>query len=140
LPLNVRLRLIGIGILLCLALGLTIFCAVQAVQGVQRLQQSRQMAHSGDVRGIRPWMTIPYVSRVYHVPESYLLEGLHISDPSSVRHVTLHSLAECLHRTPDALIFQIQTAIQAYRKQHPAQRQPGRGHSIIPPAGGRKKT
>jgi hypothetical protein len=140
LPLNVRLKLIGTGILLCLALGLTIFCAVQAVQAVQSFQQSRHLAVTGDVRSIRPWMTIPYVSRVYHVPDSYLLQRLHVSDPRSVSHVTLLSLAERFHRTPDALIHEVQTAIQTYRKQHPSQPKSGKHHSVIPPSVGRKKT
>ena len=137
---NVRLKLISTGILLCLALGLTIFCALQTVQAVQRFQQSRHMALTGDVRSIRSWMTIPYISRVYHVPESYLLQRLHVSDPRSVSHVTLLSLAERFHRTPDALIHEVQTAIQTYRKQHPSQPQPGRSHTVKPPPVGRKKT
>ena len=137
---NMRLKLIVTGVLLCLALGLTIFCALQTVQAVQRFQQSRHMALTGDVRSIRPWMTIPYISRVYQVPESYLLQWLHISDPGSVRNVTLHSLAERFHRTPGALIQEIQTAIQTYRKQHPSQPHPGRLYSAIPPPVGRKKT
>lgn len=136
---NVRLKLISTGILLCLALGLTIFCALQTVQAVQRFQQSRHMALTGDVRSIRSWMTIPYISKVYHVPESYLLQRLHVSDPRSVSHVTLLSLAERFHRTPDALIHEVQTAIQTYRKQHPSQPQPGKPYSVIPPPVGRKK-
>jgi len=135
--LNVRSKLIITGILLCLALGLTIFCAVQVVQAVQRFQQTRHMALTGDVGTIRPWMTIPYVSRVYHVPESYLLQRLNISDPRSVRNVTLDSLSGRLHRTPETLIHEIQTAIQTYRKERPSRPQPGRLQSVVPPPVGR---
>jgi hypothetical protein len=130
---SLRLKLISTGILLCLALGLTVFFAVRTVQAVHLLQQSRGMALSGDVRTIRPWMTIPYISRVYHVPEPYLLQALAISDPASVRHVTLRTLAQRLHRTPDALIQQIQATILKYRQEHPSQPQPGNRYSSRPP-------
>jgi hypothetical protein len=134
---SLRLRLIGIGALLCLALGLTVFFAVRTVQAVHLLEQSRQAALSGDVHTIRTWMTIPYISRVYHVPEPYLLQALGISDPASVRHVTLRTLAPRLHRTPDALIQQIQAAILTYRQEHPYQPQPGSRYSTRPPPVGR---
>lgn len=114
-----RVKQIGVGVLACLALAITIFFAAQTVRAVQHFQYSRQLALSGDVRGIRFWMTIPYIARVYNVPESYLLQSLHISDPNSVRHVTLQTLAGRLHTTTNTLIHEIQTAILTYRKSHP---------------------
>jgi hypothetical protein len=116
---NLRSRLIVTGILLCLALGATIFCAVQTVQAIQRFQQARSLSAEGDVSTIQPWMTIHYVSRVYYVPESYLDEQLKIKDPNSIRHVPLRSLAVRYNRSIDGLIRDIQTAIKTYRKQHP---------------------
>jgi hypothetical protein len=139
LSLNVRSKLIITGVLLSLALGLTIFCAAQAVRAVQRFQESRHMTLTGDVGTIRPWMTIPFVSKVYHVPESYLLQRLNISDPRSVQNVTLHSLSGRLHRTPETLIHEIQIAIQTYRKQRPSRPQPGRLQGVAPPPVGRKE-
>lgn len=137
-PLNGRWKLVGVGILFCLALGLTVFGAVRTVQAVQGLQQSRRVALAGDVRSIRPWMTISYIAHVYHVPESYLLQSLQISDPGSVRHVTLNALAQRLHRAPAALIHEIQAAILTYRKQHPSEPPSAPTHSVMPPPTGRK--
>ncbi len=128
-----RWKLIGTGILLCIALGLVVFFAVQFVRAVARFQQSRQLALSGDVRTIRPWMTLSYIARVYHVPESDLLQALQLSDSRSVHRATLYALAARLHVTPDALIQKLQTAILAYRHQHPSQPQAGAPHSAIPP-------
>lgn len=114
-----RVKRIGLSVLVVLALGLTILFAVQTVRAIHHFQQSHQLALSGDVRSIRPWMTVPYIARVYHVPESYLLQTLDVSDPESVRHVTLYSLAPRLRLTTDALIQKLQTAILTYRQSHP---------------------
>lgn len=107
------------GVLLCLALGATVFCAVQTVKAIQRFQQEQTLVVAGDVRTIQPWMTIRYISRVYHVPENYLYEWLHITNPQSVRHTSLRSLAKRNNQSLDGLIGEIQTAIETYRKQHP---------------------
>jgi hypothetical protein len=105
--------------LLCLAIAATIFCAVQTVKAIQYFQQARTLTAEGDVSTIQPWMTIHYISRVYHVPESYLNEQLNITDPRSISHVPLRSLAVRYNRSIDGLIRDIQTAIKTYRKQHP---------------------
>lgn len=118
---SARMKQIGMGALLCLTLGLTLFCAVSLAHAIGRFNESRKLSLSGDVRTIRPWMTIPYIAKVYHVPESYLLETLHIANPESVRHVPLFSLSSRLGMSTDALIKQIQTAILTYRDQHPTQ-------------------
>jgi hypothetical protein len=138
-PLFVRYRRIGISILLCLALGLMIFSAAEIVQAVGRLQQSRHLAQSGDVRAIRPWMTLRIISKAYRVPESYLLQSLNISDPTSVRQVTLYALAPRLHLTTQALIQKIQAAILAYRQQYSPSPPSGVLHSVIPPPAGRQR-
>jgi hypothetical protein len=117
-----RTRVIVTSILLCLALGATIFLAAQTVQAIQRFQQTRALTAAGDVSTIRPWMTIPDVSRVYHVPESYLYVWLNITDPQSVHSTPLRSLAVRFHQSLDGLIKDIQAAIESYRKQHHSHR------------------
>jgi hypothetical protein len=116
--LSTRTKLVVTGILLCVALGATIFCAVQTVQAVQRFREEHALTTSGDVRTIRPWMTIHDISRVYHVPENYLYKWLDIANPQSVRHATLDSLAARYHRSLDGLIGDVQNAIRTYRKEH----------------------
>ena len=115
---SARIKLIGTGILLCLALGATIFCAMQTVQAIQRFEESRNLATSGDVSTIGDWMTLPYVARVDHVPENYVDQWVHIRDRQSTRHSTLRALADQYNRPVDSLIHDIQRAIVTYRKQH----------------------
>src|SRR5690349_19799810 len=118
-PLSTRSRLFVTSILLCLALGATIFCAVQTIRAIQRFQQARSLAVQSDVSTIQPWMTIHYVSHVYDVPESYLIEHLNITDSRPVSHIPLRTLAVRYNRSLDWLIRDLQTAIKAYRKQNP---------------------
>lgn len=117
--LSTRSRLILTSILLCLALGATIFCAVQTVQAIQHFQQARSHGTQADVSSIQPWMSIHYVSRVYSVPERYLTERLNITYSRSVAHIPLRSLAVRYNRSLDGLIRDLQTAIKTYRKQNP---------------------
>jgi hypothetical protein len=119
LPLSLRTKLLVTGIFLCVALGATIFFAVQTIQAIQRFQEEHALTLAGDVSTIRPWMTIPYIARVYHVPESYLYERLHITDPQSVRLTSLHALAGRYNLPVDGLISDVQNAIRTYRNQHP---------------------
>jgi hypothetical protein len=76
------------------------------------------MAAQGDVSTIQAWMTIHYISRVYSVPESYLIEHLNITDSRPVSHIPLRTLAVRYNRSIDRLIRDIQTAIKVYRKQN----------------------
>jgi hypothetical protein len=116
--LNARLKLAITGLLLCLALGLTIFCAVQTVQAFQSFQQVHRLAATGDVSTIRPWMTVPFIAHYYHVPESYLDQSLHIANDKTIHHLPLRVLATRVKRPLNGLIRDIQHAILNYRK-HP---------------------
>jgi hypothetical protein len=113
--LNARLKLVTTGILLCLALGLTVFCAMQTVQAFQRFQQEHKLTVTGDVSTIRSWMTVPFIAHFYHVPESYLDQSLHITNDNAVHRLPLHELADRVKRPVDGLIRDIQHAILNYR-------------------------
>ena len=114
---NARLKLVITGILLCMALALTVFCAVQTIQAFQRFQQERKLTMTGDVSTIRPWMTVPFIAHYYQVPENYLDQSLHISNDRTVHHLPLRDLASRVKRPVDGLIRDIQHAILNYRKQ-----------------------
>jgi hypothetical protein len=117
--LSLRVKLYLVCILLCLAISATVVAASAAFQDMQRFQQQNAMAISGDVRTIHPWMTIPYIAHLYHIPESYLYRSLQIADTPLLRHVTLHALASRSQRPVNAMIRTLQHAIQTYRQQHP---------------------
>ncbi len=116
---STRLKLIGTVILLGLALLATISSAIQTVQAVQRLEEHRRLVTAGDVRSIRPWMTLPVIARIYHVPESYLDAWLHLSSPQALHRASLLNLANRSHRPVDELIRDVQQAVLTYRQQHP---------------------
>ena len=116
---SLRVKVILISVFLCLALGATVFAAIETYQDFQALQQQNAYAANADVRSISPWMTIPYIAHFYHVPETYLYQSLHISGTQLPRHTPLHLLASHYNRPVNSLIYTIQNAIQTYRKQHP---------------------
>jgi hypothetical protein len=121
---SLRVKEILVGVLLLLTLATTAIAANATFQAFQRFQQQKMLATQGDVRTIRPWMTIPYISRVYHVPEAYLYRSLHIHDARPPRHATLHALAYRFNLPVYELIQTIQFAIQTYREQHPNRHSP----------------
>jgi len=116
---GIRSRLIVTSILLCLALGATIFCAFQTIRAIQRFQLARSLAYQDDVNAIQPWMTIHYISHVYSVPEEYLAGSLNITTIRPVARVPLRTLAVRYNRSVDGIIRDLQTAIKIYRKQNP---------------------
>lgn len=122
---SVRVKLILIGVLLCLALVGAIIATIATVQAFQHFQQTRNMVLAGDVRAIRPWMTVHHISVIYHVPENYLYQALKIPNHPAAR-LSLRLLAGRYNRPVDELIHELQVAIQIYRRQHS-------WHGIHPP-------
>jgi len=85
---------------------------------IATFQHQNALTRTGDVRTMRPWMTIPYIAHEYHVPDHYLYETLNITR-NYPTHSTLQAIATHAHRPVSELIHTLQTAIIAYRKQHP---------------------
>jgi hypothetical protein len=117
--LSVRVKFVIVAVLLLLALGVMVIAAVATVQAIQGFQQQNSLVKADDVRTVRDWMTIPYIARMYHVPENYLYQWLHITDAQKPVHATLRLLATHYHRTVNSMIQSVQAAIRAYRMQHP---------------------
>lgn len=116
--LNVRLKFIGVSLLLCVALASVFFAAVSTVQAYQNFEQDHQRIVAGDVSTIGPWMTLPYVARVYHVPESCLTQSLHITNPVLKHHASLRFIADYSRRPIDTVVREVRTIIQQYRDHH----------------------
>jgi hypothetical protein len=116
---SVRTRIIIVSVLLVLALGSTVFAAASTVQAFYMFQQQHTLAKEGDVRTIRPWMTVPYISRIYHVPQSDLYSALHQAGLQPEQHTTLHALSLRCHCPVNSVIHTVQEAILTYRRQHP---------------------
>ena len=68
---------------------------------------------------IRPWMSVPYVSRSYRVPPHVLYQAIGLS-PAPRDRRPLREIAREQNRPVDALILELQDAINAERQQrHP---------------------
>jgi hypothetical protein len=119
LQLNMRLRFVILGVLLCLSTAAAIFAAVTTYQAIQQFKRERALTQSGDVSTIRPWMTVHFIAQTYRVPENYLYQSLHITNPQPVSHATLRVLADHYKRPVNDVIHNLQVAILSYRKQHP---------------------
>jgi hypothetical protein len=136
--LSLKIKAILLALLLGLALSTTVFAASSTYHAVEHLQQQSALVKRGDVRSIRPWMTIPDIAHLYHVPASYLYRALHIPDTPAFQHLTLQALSLRYKRPVDDLIRTLQNAIETYRKQHPPARstpQPSPGQQHTAPKG-----
>lgn len=105
-------------LLLCI-LGLLFYSAINTYHAVEHFQQQVHAVKSQDVSAVRPWMTIQVISHIYHVPEDYLCQSLHVQTTETYRHVTLYDLAGRKKQPVDQVVHTLQHAIQSYRKAHP---------------------
>src|SRR5712664_3835512 len=93
-----RVKFLLSSLLLMLALLLTGFTATGTIQAYETLQQTQQQVKHSDVRAVRGWMTIPYVSHVYRVPQPCFTQELHVNDRWLLSHANLRMLADSYHR------------------------------------------
>ncbi|MDQ2886160.1 MAG: hypothetical protein M3Y39_08730 [Chloroflexota bacterium] len=133
---SLRIRFAITLTLLLLTLCCVAFVARSTVETWQQFRQQNAWAHSGDVRAIGPWMTIPDIARTYHVPETYLYSQLQLPASPALHHTTLHLLAMSYHRPVAHFVSQVQSVVIKYRKQHPLRlpastREEPRGRSKI---------
>jgi hypothetical protein len=112
-------RFIIICFFLVLSLGATFMATNATINDVKTVHQHQEMAEAGDVRLVRQWMTIPYVSHVYHIPTAVLYSSLQLKDTAANRQSTLQTLALQKKQSTDIIITKVQEAILNYRKTHP---------------------
>lgn len=113
-------KFLCVSLLLCLALVCMLFSAVGTLRAYQQLQQKHQRVLVGDVTTIDSWMTLPYIARVYHVPEACLYPSLHLPSSWLVRHSTLRTIADHYKRPVTRVIHDVQQAILNYRQHRNA--------------------
>ena len=116
---SMQRRFILLCFFLVLSLGATFVATNATINDVKTVHQHQEMASAGDVRLVRQWMTIPYVSHVYHVPTAVLYSSLQLTDNPANRHSTLQTLALQRKQSSDIVITKVQEAILNYRKTHP---------------------
>ena len=116
---TLRVKLLCVSFLLCLALAGMFFSAAGTIRAYQQLQQNHLHIITGDVSTVNSWMTLPYVSQVYHVPENCLTHALHVSDPWLIHHASLHVIADDTRQPLNTVLLKVRETILAYRK-HPS--------------------
>jgi hypothetical protein len=121
-----RMKLSVLSALLLLALVISAFTIANTFQAVRNLQLRNHDVKVGNVSTIRAWMTVPAISRIYHVPEDYVYRSLEIASPTSYHHMTLYEIAHRKQKPVDQVIHTLQHAILSYRQQHPGITMPSR--------------
>jgi hypothetical protein len=101
--------------LLVLAACLLAVVGVRSVRAYQGLR-NEQRIRAGELVGVRPWMTIPYIARVYAIPEDEVFLLLGLSKTEERRHLPLQALARQEGRDLDADIAVLNAAIDARRQ------------------------
>ncbi|MFN8542325.1 MAG: hypothetical protein U0232_33210 [Thermomicrobiales bacterium] len=115
-------RAIPLAILLVLAACLLLVVGVRSVRAYQGMR-NEQRVRAGEAVGVRPWMTIPYIARVYGVPEDELFRALGIANTEQHRRVPLQVLAREERRDLSADIARLNAEIDA---RHPTPATPQR--------------
>lgn len=81
------------------------------------IRAGRQARHFHELREpIRPWMSVPFVAHVHHVPEQTLFAAIGVTplgprDRRSIRHI-----AHELHRPVPDVVAQLQRAVDQARR------------------------
>lgn len=109
-----RIRLTILGFLLLLMLGFLAFTTINTVQAAHNFQQQYNAVKTGDVKAIRPWMTVHVISHTYHVPEDYLGHSLNEDNPTLLHHATLYDIAHRQKQPVAKITHTIQHAILVY--------------------------
>ncbi len=115
---SARARIIVISALLVLAIASTVLAATSTVEAFHAFQRQRTLVKIGDVSTVRAWMTVPYIARVYHVPQSSMYSALHLARTSVASHMTLSEVAQHNHQPITKIIQVVQRSILQYRRQH----------------------
>jgi hypothetical protein len=108
-----------LSILLLLMMLCMTFAAINTVQSIHDFQLQYNDVKAENVNTLRPWMTIPIVSHVYHVPEDDLCSALSIKETDPLRRATLYEIADRRKKPIDQVVYTLQSTIQTYRTKHP---------------------
>jgi hypothetical protein len=99
-------------LLICLFL---LFSITAHAMRVMLEVRTNQQVQAGVATGVRPWMTVNYISRVYGIPENELLAALALSDTDQHRRAPLRTIASREGRHLDADIARLNALIDARR-------------------------
>jgi hypothetical protein len=87
-----------------------------------------------DVSQIADWMSVPYVSRAYRVPEDELYRALGVQ-PRDPRTRRLREIASETGRSSDEVVETVRETVSTWQAEHPRPPPPGRSGPGGPPLG-----
>ncbi len=106
-----------------LILGIGVICLV--IAGIVGFRYFRQLRHrpfprptETNVELIQGWMTLPYVSRTYHVPLPYLYETISV-DNENLQKTNLDTIAKQKGMSPAEMISLVKDGITKWQQTKP---------------------
>jgi hypothetical protein len=112
-----------IGILLILSLSGTVYAARATLGAVHSFTVQQTLSKNGDVRTVRPWMTINYISHMCRVPTNYLDDSLGVArGDTHFNRATLHEIATYAKQSDAEIVSHTQKAVLNYRHHKPAEK------------------
>ena len=109
-------RIVLLTTLLILSVVLFLIVGLRFTRSSLEMRNQRRV-QAGEMLGVRPWMTVPYIARTYHLPEEQIFQALNLSDTPRNRRTPLHVLAARNDRDLAADIATINAMID--RRQSP---------------------
>src|SRR5690242_5080776 len=114
-------KLAIIGILLILSLSGTVYAARATLGAVHSFTVQQTLSKNGDIRTIRPWMTITYIGHMCRVPTTYLDDSLGVAHGDThFNRATLHEIATYAKQSDTDIVYSAQKAVLNYRHHKPA--------------------
>ncbi len=108
--------------LLLLGIVIVAFFGIRVLHGFRKFNGHRPPPPGKvetDVELIRDWMTVPFISRMYHVPDEIIFEALEIS-PKNNRDKSLKNLNQELFPDNDGVVLDLVKATILEHQPPPA--------------------
>lgn len=109
-------------ILLFIILGLvvTVLFGMRLMRSIRRVPfHHMPPPASTDVNEIHDWMPIPYIAKIYSVPEPYLYEQAGIPRSADRKDSLLQLNEKYFSDQPGIVLEKVKTAVQEFQASHP---------------------
>ncbi|MEI8131385.1 MAG: hypothetical protein WCG34_03055 [Leptolinea sp.] len=110
-------RRIYLSILFFIGIGLAIFFGIKAFRNIQRIQSMKFGGGETNVELIRGWMTVDYITKMYHVPPDVVLKPLNLPVKSNMK-ISIGSLIKAAGTSnPEVLMNQVKASINDFQQK-----------------------
>jgi len=110
-------RRVYLSILFFIGIGLAIFFGIKAFRNIQRIQSLKFGGGETNVELIRGWMTVDYITKMYHVPPDVILKPLNLPVKSNIN-ISIGSLIKAAGTSnPETLMEQVKKSINDFQQK-----------------------